>query len=227
MRILCFGDSLALPREGCLYQETWIAKMKATYPTVDFICYLRGGMLVHDMINYWKYMQYADADLAIIQEGICDCAPRYINEKSLFWKIIIKIAQKTRTSKMFWWFIKRGSRKTSCTCTSIQVFANKYNEMLKNMYLSGLKKVIIVKIGHGATSVIKKSMHFNTNVDAYNQVFDQLKKEYGEKLILVDPLCNVDEDMFVDGYHCNAKGMGLVYNQLNKVLLPMMVNSQF
>ena len=81
--------------------------------------------------------------------------------------------------------------------------------------------MVIIKIGHGAPSVVGKSSFFNSNVDAYNRVFDKLKEKYGKKLLIVDPLCNVDEDLFVDGYHCNHKGMEIVFNQLNSILSPI------
>ena len=221
MRIVCFGDSLALPREGCHYTDTWIAKLKTTFPSIDFICNFSGGMLVHDLFKYWNYMQFAGADIAIIQEGICDCAPRYIDEDNLFWKFIIKVAQKTRTIDVFWRIVKHGSRKPSCTCTPKKEFEKIIQEIISSMYMVGVRYVIVIKIGHGAPSIVKKSNFFNSNVDDYNSVFDHMKDKYNDKLIVIDPLNKVDEDMFIDGYHCNARGMDRVYNELVSVLSPI------
>lgn len=221
MRVVCFGDSLALPREGCMYSDTWIAKLKSTFPNVDFICNFSGGMLVYDLERYWSYMRYAKADYAIIQEGICDCAPRYLNDETLFWKVVIKIIQKIRLTSMFWKIVKLGSRNPSCTLTTKNVFENKYNMLLEKMLRGGVKCVIIIKIGHGASSVIQKSVYFNSNVDEYNGIFDKLKEKYKERLILINPLSIVSEDMFVDGYHCNAKGMDVVYKELTAIISPL------
>lgn len=214
----CFGDSLALPREGCCYSDTWIAKLKKDYPSVDFLCNFKGGMLVCDLLESWDYMRYAEADIVVIQEGICDCAPRYINDQKLIWKVLLLLSDKIMVSGLLWRILKLKTRRSTCTYTPKHLFADKYNIMLSDIYRNNVKKVIIIKIGHGAQSVICKSQYFNSNVDAYNQVFDNLKKIYGDKLLLVDPLNQVDEDMFVDGYHCNAKGMGFVYRDLTEVL---------
>ncbi len=218
MIILSFGDSLALPRGGCAYTDTWIAKLKSTFPTVDFICNHIGGMLINDLERCWDYMQFVGADIVIIQEGICDCAPRYLNDEKLFWKVVIKILQKIRLSSIFWKIVKLKSRNPSCTLTSKCEFEDKYDNILNKMFEKGVKHVVIIKIGHGAPSVTRKSAYFNSNVDKYNSIFDHLIKKYGERLILIDPLNQVDEGLFVDGYHCNAKGMDVVYNELYKVL---------
>lgn len=219
MRILCFGDSLALPREGCLYSDTWIAKLKEVFLKDDFICDFKGGMLISNLFHSWhQYYKQVFADVVILQEGVCDCAPRYVNDNKLFWKVIISFCEKTRMSKLFWKMVKLRPRRPSCTHTSISSFANKYEELICSMYEEGVKYVVIIKIGHGAPSVVRKSIHFNTNVDAYNNVFVQLKDKFKERLILVDPLNQVEDDMFVDGYHCNAKGMHAVFCDLNNVL---------
>jgi hypothetical protein len=226
MRILCFGDSLALPREGCLYQETWVARLKSYFTDVDFICDFKGGMLVKDLCHSWsKYYQYSEAAVVIVQEGICDSAPRYLNDNNAFWKVIIKLFDKIKLSYIFWRIVKIGTRKPSCTYTSKEEFENRYDNLLKNMYDGGVECVVIIKIGHGAPSVTRKSVYYNSNVDKYNNIFEHLKKKYKEKLLLVDPLNQVDEDMFVDGYHCNGRGMSVVYKELSKVLKTIMTET--
>ena len=115
MKIVCYGDSLALPREGCNYNDTWIAKLKFVFPSVDFICNFNGGMLINDIFHAWNYMKYTESDIVIIQEGICDCAPRYVNDKKFYWKVMLFLCEKTGTSNLFWWLIKKRHRNPSCT----------------------------------------------------------------------------------------------------------------
>ena len=218
MRVVCLGDSLALPREGCNYSDTWIAKLKSEFSSVDFVCDFRGGMLVDDLLESWSYLKHVKADTAIIQEGICDCAPRYVNDKKLFWKVLLLLIKKIGIDGLFWRMVKHGTRKPQCTYTSLTKYINRFNEIVKEMFESGVSRVIILKIGHGAPSIISKSQYFNSNVDAYNRTFDHLQARYGDNLIILDPLNQVDEDMFVDGYHCNAKGMDTVYHDLREVL---------
>lgn len=222
MRILCLGDSLALPRKGCSYSDSWIAKLKSDFPQCDFITDFKGGMLIKDAYHSWNsYMQFSEADICIIQEGICDCAPRYVNEDAFFWKYTIRLLEIIGISSFFWRIVKMGKRRPSCTCTSRSVFENKYRLLLSSMFDRGIKTVIIVKIGHGAPSIINKSEFFNKNVDEYNSIFEKLKLDFIGKIVLIDPLNIVEDNMFVDGYHCNAEGMNVVYEDLKNVLQSM------
>lgn len=215
---MCFGDSLALPREGCPYDETWISKLKKMYPNTDFICNFLGGMLIGDLSNFWWYMKHVGADVVVIQEGVCDSSPRYVNDRRLLWKVVLALCGKIRITSLFWWLIKKGNRNPSCTYTPISVFEKKYHELLNDMYCSGVKYIVIIKIGHGSPNVVCRNKYFNSNADLYNNIFEKFKEKYKEKLILIDPLNIIEDDMTVDGYHCNAKGMEMVFSELVKVL---------
>ena len=218
-RVLCIGDSLALPRRGCPYVETWIAKLKRQYPAVDFICNFKGGMLIEDALHYWtNYYQYGDVDIAIVQEGICDCSPRYINDRRLFWKVVMGFLKKIKMTNLFWSMVKAGRRKAYCVYTSPSTYAIQYEKMIKNMLRGGVNYVIAIKIGHGTEAVVSRSEHFNSNVESYNNIINQIQAHYPEKVISIDPLNKVDEDNFVDGYHCSPKGMDAVYRDINRIL---------
>ena len=217
-RVLCIGDSLALPRQGCEYSDTWVAKLKEQYPSVDFVCNFKGGMLIEDALHYWlNYYHYCDADVVIVQEGICDCSPRYINDKRLFWKVILGACKKLKQTNFFWSIVKMRPRSENCVFTAPSLFAIQYESMVRSM-LETVKYVIIVKIGHGTDGVVERSTHFNDNVDKYNQIIENIQKKYSDRIIMVDPLNKVDESMFVDGYHCNAQGMNMVFSSLNKAI---------
>ena len=221
MRVLCIGDSLPLPREGCDYTDTWFARLKKAYPSVEFINDFKGGMTTMELLHSWNYMRHTNPDVVIIQEGICDCAPRYVNDNSLFWKVVITVVEKLRIANLFWKIIKTRKRRATCTYTSKSAFYNNYDQLLRKIYEIGVKFIIIIKIGHGASSIVLKSESFNKNVDLYNVIFDKLKIKYKDKLILADPLKQVDDSLFVDGYHCNRAGMNLVFLELTTILEPI------
>ncbi len=217
MRVFCIGDSLSLPRKGCDYNDTWYAKIKKAFPSYEFLCDFKGGRLAEDTFHTWRaYYQFSYPDIVIIQEGVCDSSPRYINENIYYWKFLISFFERIKWSGIFWRIIKLRKRRVDCTYTKPSVFYNIYDEMLKSMIDLGVKKIVIVKIGHGAPSVVMKSNSFNNNVDRYNQIFDNLRDKYEDNIITIDPLNIVMDDMFVDGYHCNSRGMKAVYEELNK-----------
>ena len=219
MKILCIGDSLTLPRKGCDYSDTWIARIKTEFQNCDFICNFKGGMLIKDAFQLWDYYyKYSKIDYVILQEGICDCSPRHVNENSYFWRVIIKIAEKIRVSKFLWWLIKLKPRSPSCTFTSRKSFVQFSEKLMDGFFSSEVKAVIIIKIGYGAPTVTSRSKYFNSNVDEYNAFFEKLKVKFGERIVTIDPLKKVNDDMFVDGYHCNAEGMKAVYIELSNVL---------
>lgn len=218
IKILCIGDSLSLPRQGCCYEDTWVAKLKAKYSTVDFVCNFKGGMLIEDALHYWSnYYQNSRFEIAIIQEGICDCSPRYINDKRLVWKIIIGACKKLKLTKAFWSFVKKRPRSVNCVYTSPSLFAFQYESMVRSM-LETIRYIIIVKIGHGTEAVVARSTHFNDNVNQYNSILDDIQKKYSDRVIVVDPLAMVDDSLFVDGYHCNREGMNNVFLSIDRML---------
>ena len=92
MRVLCVGDSLGLPRKGCPYEKTWFFKLAKKYPNIEFVDYFKRGLVLTETVNLYN-MYYTDykPDIVIIQTGICDCAPRYLNSNKLFWKLLLNL----------------------------------------------------------------------------------------------------------------------------------------
>jgi hypothetical protein len=64
----------------------------------------------------------------------------------------------------------------------------------------------------------------NLNVDKYNTVIDRLAVEYKETVIVLDPLSDAKEELFYDGYHCNANGMNCVYELIRRCLDEYLIN---
>lgn len=219
MRIYCIGDSLGLPREGVTYEDTWYYKLKQSYPEHDFVEHFERGLLISTALsNYDNYFVFYPSDVVIIQTGICDCSPRYINENKFSVTIVKKLFRKLGLIDFFWKLVKIGGRNPKCVDTPIDKFSADYDKLISKFINSGVRHIFLIKIGHATESVVKKNKYINENVDKYNEIIENIKEKYRNKIDVIDPLDKIDESLFVDGYHCNAKGMDLVFNYLKKEL---------
>ena len=220
MRVLCVGDSLGLPREGCTYEETWYYRLKIKYPNVEFVDVFTRALLITEAVSnyYGSYYKFYNADVVIVQTGICDCSPRLFNSNSRKGRLMLRVVKSLGLTTLFWKCVKRRDRDSNRVYTNPDIFFSCYNKLISLFVNDGIKKVILIKIGHATPSVLKKSKFFNHNVDKYNNLIDKIARNYPGKIEIVNPLDNVTESMFVDGYHCNKNGMEIVYNDLVKIL---------
>lgn len=220
MRVLCIGDSLALPREECPYESTWFYRLRQAFPQHEFIDFFKRGLLISDALHMFDtYYQFYDSDVVIIQTGICDCSPRYINDTKRLVVVIKSIFKKLGVESIFWKIVKLRKRRQTCVYTKFDRFKSEYEQLVHKLILSGVNHIILVKIGHAAPSVLPRNPRMNENVDNYNSVIDQLAGDEKEGVVAVDPLNDAPDEYFVDGYHCNPKGMDVVYEQIRSVFL--------
>lgn len=104
-KILCIGDSLALPGHLNSYEDTWFHKLKKEFPNYDFISFFKRQLTTDVLVTMGggvrgidKWPKGADSleaylpDMVIIQLGIVDYAPR------LLYNVEIKILSKMPAS---------------------------------------------------------------------------------------------------------------------------------
>lgn len=219
MRILCIGDSLALPREECPYEESWFYKLKDSFPQHEFVDFFKRGLLIPDALHMFDtYYQFYPAKVVVIQTGICDCSPRYINDQKFVVVAIKLVFKKLGIESVFWKLVKLRKRRQFCVYSKFDQFKNDYELLVRKLIALGTPHIILVKIGHAAPSVLPRNPHMNQNVDKYNTVIDQLAVEHKENVIVLDPLNDVKDDFFVDGYHCNSKGMAIVFQHIKSIV---------
>ncbi len=217
MKILCIGDSLGLPRKGCDYEETWLALLRQHYPEHSFYAFFAGDRLIDSALHdFNQYYQYFKPDVVILQQGICDCAPRYFDGHNILLRILRKLFYIIGIENMFWRIVKCHKRRADCVHTRPEVFTETYTQLVDRIIANGGKYVILIKIGHGAKSVIASSPYFNQNVDRFNTLIDGIASKYNQ-VYVVDPLNNIKEEWFVDGYHCGPLGMQKVSESLVSV----------
>lgn len=215
MRILCIGDSLGLPREGCEYENTWFYKLQKRYADVEFVDMFERSLLIKKACdNFDSYYSFYSSEVVIIQTGVCDCAPRYFNEKKATARIARSVLSRIGLSNFFWKVVKRKGRKPDCVYTPLTSFSIGFNTLLEKFLENGVKKIIVIKIGHAAESVLKRNPYFNSNVDIYNNEIEKICRAHN--VVVIHPLHKVDDRLFVDGYHCNAQGMDIVFTSLTE-----------
>ncbi len=216
MKILCIGDSLGLPREGCSYEETWFSQLVGKYPQHTFFSHFEGGRLIESALNdYNMYYRYYNTDVVILQQGIVYCSPRSVNDKKAINLVIRKLFTVFGLTKLYWKIVKSHPRRPDCVYTKIESFETKYGELVKSILSTENKAIIAIKIGHSTEALVEKSSkYFNSNVDRYNAIIDKIANDNKGRMIVISPLDKVEDDMFLDGYHCSAKGMKMVYEDV-------------
>ena len=80
------------------------------------------------------------------------------------------------------------------------------------------KRIIIIGICTPSIELQQRSPLLAYNVEKYNSFYKDLSNKYKDKIIFINPLCNADKDLYVDGYHANKKGNDVVLESLVRVL---------
>lgn len=225
MKVLCVGDSLGLPREGVSYEETWFYKLKKDHPKDDYIYKFKRALTSRDLVGksgkdfFGDYSLYYRPDIVIAQFGICDCAPRYINDNKPIWLGLKVIFKKFHLESFFWRTIKIFFKRSSkCVYVPFDEFTKnvfEYVEILKG--IESVKKIIFIKIGMPGVNPQKSSPYLTENVDKYNSVFDDVAKKNPTFVNSIMPLNIPDDAYYIDGYHTNALGFELVYKELKDI----------
>lgn len=228
MRVVaCLGDSMAMPRKNVPYKDTWCYMLKSFYSEhpieggVDFASSFRRALMSSDAIQqYLDLVGLYDAELLIVQIGITDCAPRRINDRLLFWKLLIKIAGRMHLTAAFWNVVKKMFKRNKNT---VYTSKDKYEQnmrLLVNKFLSDnpAKQVLFILIASPSEYFLSRSKFVGDNIRAYNTVLKQICQE-DERVSFINPLDCGDKDLFVeDGYHPSAKGNRLVFDALKDYL---------
>lgn len=222
LKILCIGDSLCLPREDVPYEDTWIYLLKNQYKDIDFINYFKRGATISLMEEsfFESYYQFYKPNIVIWESGITDCAPRYLNDNNLGWRLWFKLIHFTIVERLFWKYYKMThSRRSDTVYTPIDVFEVKVDSLIKKFLSVGVQKIILIKMEQIGAAAQKRNLYWMSNIKKYNAIYEKMKTKFPNNIILIDPMGNVCDDCFViDGYHNNAKGMKLTFDGINDIL---------
>ena len=220
MKIACIGDSLGMPRENVLYEDTWFFRVQQSHPEKMFISCFQRSLTTDMLLDNFDEYSFIKPDYLILQLGICDCAPRLINDKSFFWSYVIKFARVFRCLPLFWKFIKRFfKRKPSRVYVPIKRFKSNLSLFMeKTISRMNVKKIIIIKICTPGTAATSSSPYMVSNIIKYNAIFDELAAVYPKLIEIINPLSDGDDRYYVDGYHPNKEGFTRVANDLQEII---------
>lgn len=219
MKVYCIGDSMGLPREEVLFEETWISMLVKERKDIDFIWNFQRSQTTR-VLNSKDSLEYYKPDYIILQLGIVDCAPRLINRNSLFYKILTRIP--LNFQNYIWKFIKRYKKRNKNTVdVNVYEFKNNLFNYLTRCRDCGVKNIFFILICTPDTSISEKSQDFIKNIRDYNSIVQNLVHEF-EELICINPLNknNVEKypGIYVDGYHPSFIGNKIVYTQLSEII---------
>ena len=225
MKILCVGDSLGLPREGVAYEDTWFYELVNKYREDHFIYKFKRGLTSEYLIGLYgkeykgEFSSFYMPDVVIMQSGIVDCAPRYINDYKGIGKIISRISKFLRIETLFWRIVKIINKRSSRHCyVKFEDFKRNINQYINELISLGVRKIIIVKIGIPSEKIQERSVELVSCINKYNSVYDELADQYEKTIAVINPLGSGDESLYIDGYHTNKKGANLVFEDLCQVL---------
>lgn len=222
-KVLCIGDSLALPGHHNKYEDTWYFRLKNNYPGIDFYAYFQRQLTTKvlntmgggkdGIDNFPKgadCLECFEPNLVILQLGIVDCAPRLLYRferdilshlpKSIF-NLYVSLIKKIR---------KRNLKNTFVT---INKFKNNIEKYILRAEKIKTNKIIFIAIPFADNNLVRKNEKILDNISLYNDILRMLEQKY---LIfkVINPLKKTDQKIFQDGYHPNIKGHGLILEQL-------------
>jgi lysophospholipase L1-like esterase len=213
-RIVIIGDSLSMPRpdEGITLEDTYSYLLNKSFEVINTSKRANDTKLqIHEQ-NVLDDIYYLNPDIIIIYLGIVDCAPRLFsrNESRLISllpnklrKIIINFFSKYRlffTKLRNIQYVKKDSFKRN-----IEFLLNLCNQ--KNII------PILINIGNTNKDNIAKSYNFKKNINAYNNILNNLSKSKNINLIDVN-IIKLQSKLLNDGIHINKDMHEKLYYQI-------------
>ena len=223
MEILCH-----YPGHLNLYEDTWYYKLKKEFPNYDFISFFKRQLTSEVLttmgggeagIDNWPKgadcLEAFKPDIAIVQLGIVDCAPRLLNK---FDRIVIKIIPDSFTNSYIWLIKKYRKRKIENTLVSFENFKKNWiNYLIRTIKTN--TKVIIISISLPDPTFLTKNPDVLLNIYRYNDFLFSLTEEY--KNVSITQALNSEnykEPIYEDGYHPNRLGHDIIFNHLSSIL---------
>lgn len=228
-RVLIIGDSLAMPRPGVSYEDTWVYKLIEALPEFEFIDKTRRASTSERLVTEGggdsnpkgaDLLEHYMPDVVVMHLGIVDCAPRYF-KKGGFENIILNriVPKSLRTSYVE--YVKknrvRDPRKADVVPSQFYANCQNYFQRAKSLDV----KVLAIMIAPVTNVFVDKSPYINQSIEDYNDIYRDLRKDF-ENVDVVYPFNNGInlEDITIDGYHVNLKGHDIIFQKLMNHICP-------
>lgn len=223
-KIICIGDSLALPGHKNSYEDTWIAQLKKKYKDIDFITFFKRGITTDALVSMGggvdgldnmpkgaDCLEFFMPNVVVLQLGIVDCAPRLFKKGSLEFKLVQKAPSSIRTNYIS---LIKNIRKRNVNRVEIspEKFYYNLNNYFQRCLENAVEKLIVILIPYPDERMVKKNIEIISQVIKYNNIYLELSHKYNF-VEICSPLDSkkYDIEIFEDGYHPNHSGHDLVY----------------
>lgn len=213
MKCLCIGDSLALPRKGVLFSETWFYKCQQAFS--DFIIFDNRSQWAQTTkaLQSPNILEYYQPEIVVIHLGIVDCAPRRIFENFILNANAVII--KTVFKHLVWRFFNVRYKKFSII--SEKQFENNVRDYLERCKNNNVKKVVIISICPPTTTFLQKNSAVKIAVEKYNSILEKITDKY-EFAEYVCAIPNNDNKFFLDdGHHINNVGHDVIFKTIYSI----------
>jgi acyl-CoA thioesterase-1 len=226
-KIVIIGDSNSMPRLEVEYDDTYISKLKQSFPAIDFIdkCkrggttnrFVQEGAGFKDTRRGADLLEYYKPSVVITQMGIVDCAPRLVRAKS-FLAYSLMVSPSFIRNRAYVLLKKYKKRDIKNAEVSPERFRSNWENFLQRAALTNTK-VIAIKITHPTERFKEKNPDIPAAIKMYNDLLDSFRNDY-PNLITFDPFEPDEVDNFVldDGYHYNTNAHKHIFSKLSKLI---------
>ncbi|NYT39228.1 SGNH/GDSL hydrolase family protein [Sphingomonas sp. R-74633] len=188
-----------------LYEQSYIAQLKAANPDYDVIHYGHGGATIERLFNYTSYFhRTVRPDFCFVQSGIVDCAPRALKEIELqaikalplVGRMIGKLVQKNAATI-------RKFRKLSYTpIDTYRVYLDKFEQTFGRIWW--------ITIPPASSAYEQQLPGITAQVDAYNQLL-----EVRPHVATAD---FTEAEMMSDFHHLSVAGHKKLFARMNAIV---------
>jgi acyl-CoA thioesterase-1 len=227
MKILIVADSNGMPRNEISYEDTWVFKLINNFPAFHFIDRSKRASTVErltteggDVTNVKQgadLLEYYAPDIVILQLGIVDCSPRYVNKNNFFVKLLYRSPKKIQ-SVIFSLIKKYTVRKPKYAFVSQEKFRKALEEYITRA-MQKQTRILAITIAPPTDEFVRKSPHIGTSIAAYNNIYNHLSTQYSN-FFVVDPF-NADiniNSIALDEFHVNSEGNSIVFRNVKEAL---------
>lgn len=220
---MIIADSLAMPRPGVAYENTWIYRLIKAFPDCEFVDRSRRASTTDRLISEGggdgnpKGADLLEAyvpDLVILQLGIVDCAPRYFKQNGLENALLHRLLPAALRMRYVTLVKRTRTRDPRRAHVSLERFASNLTDYFHRAQALNTR-VLALLIGPVTERVSRQSPLIGLSIKNYNEVYQRLAEAF-DNVFLIQPLCPEDalDELTSDGYHVNMQGHDIVYQQI-------------
>lgn len=231
LRIVVLGDSLAMPRnEGgdqLRWEHTWPYLLQTRLVNAEVInCSSRAKSSVKlcQGSDVDEHMFLKQPDVAIVQVGIVDCAPRLFSLREK--QILAKLPQAVRDRAIAFMSARRAAITSRAPLAKVEVKPETFVASLRRFVRESRTKCptasfVFVPIVADVSVMEKKSPGISGNLALYNSLLTELcRQEAAELAPVTEEFGSANASLYCsDGYHLNVAGSDMLAGLLERLIM--------